>query len=244
MVKEKISGIYKIENTITHKVYIGQSCDIYTRWQHHIGRLKIGKHYNSHLQKSWDKYGSENFSFEILERCNKEQIDNRERFYIKKYNSTNYEYGYNLESGGSLYKTHSEETKRKISEGNKGKTCSDESKKRMSEIQKVAQRGKKLSDVTKRKIGEALKGRVYSDETIEKFRELHKRENLSYETRKKISEAAYKKVIQLTKDGNIVAEFDAIKFAEESTGINHSHISNVCKGKRKTAGGYIWKYAS
>lgn len=242
MAKEKICGIYQIKNNINNKVYIGQSCDIYTRWQHHLGRLNAGKHHSEHLQKSWDKYGSNNFSFEILEKCDPEQIDDRERFYIEKYNSTNSKFGYNLESGGSLYKTHSNETRKKISEGNKGKICSEESKKRMSEAQKIAQKGKKLSDETKQKIGVALKGRVYSQETIEKFRELHKRENLSDETIRKISEAAYKKVKQLTTDGVVINIFDAIKLAEEATGINHSHISSVCKGKRKTAGGYIWEY--
>ena len=63
----KICGIYKIENKINHKIYIGQSNDIETRWTHHKWELNNHKHSNNHLQKAWDKFGEENFIFEIVE---------------------------------------------------------------------------------------------------------------------------------------------------------------------------------
>ena len=63
LVMDIICGIYKIENRVNHKIYIGQSVDIYTRWYNHKHSLRNGIHYNKHLQKSWDKYGEENFEF-------------------------------------------------------------------------------------------------------------------------------------------------------------------------------------
>ena len=62
-------GIYKIENLINHKVYIGQSIDIAGRWLEHQIDLKGNRHRSRHLQFAWNKYGPENFSFEVLEEC-------------------------------------------------------------------------------------------------------------------------------------------------------------------------------
>ena len=59
--KKKISGIYKIENLINHKVYIGQSKDIKSRFNQHKSAET-----NKHLKHSFEKYGIENFSFEII----------------------------------------------------------------------------------------------------------------------------------------------------------------------------------
>lgn len=52
----------------------------------------------------------------------------------------------------------------------------------------------------------------------------------------------YKSVIQYSLDGEEIARYKTIMIAERMTGIHHPNISKVCIGKRKTAGGYIWKY--
>lgn len=92
--KKKISGIYKIENLINHKVYIGQSKDIKFRLYQH-------KHCesNKHLKCAFEKYGIENFSFEII----KETYDRNywEIFLIQIYHATDDNFGYNIEDGGS-----------------------------------------------------------------------------------------------------------------------------------------------
>lgn len=66
-----ISGIYKIENLINHNIYIGQSCNIYSRWYSHknIARKadKLIEEYEYPLYKAMRKYGIDNFSFEIIE---------------------------------------------------------------------------------------------------------------------------------------------------------------------------------
>ena len=93
-------GIYKITNTINNKVYIGQSIDIAKRWREHKRRAFVqNKEYNKYLYNAFRKYGLENFSFEIIKECPREQLDKLECFYIRQYNSCNELYGYN-ETGG------------------------------------------------------------------------------------------------------------------------------------------------
>lgn len=61
-----ISGIYKITNKVNGKFYIGSSNNIRKRWRHHKSNLKNGSHINIHLQRSYNKYGEESFSYEII----------------------------------------------------------------------------------------------------------------------------------------------------------------------------------
>ena len=68
--------------------------------------------------------------------------------------------------------------------------------------------------------------------------------HFSEEHKKKISDSKPKKsVLQFTNEGKFLAEYPSVMEAERITGCNHGNICECCKGKRKTAGGYIWKYA-
>ena len=90
-------GIYKITNLINQKSYIGQSISIEDRWKKHKNYpLKYSKY---PLYQAFNKYGIQNFSFEILELCDISQLNEKEIFYIKKYNT--YTIGYNQTLGGS-----------------------------------------------------------------------------------------------------------------------------------------------
>lgn len=91
---EKICGIYKITNKINQKCYIGQSVDIYNRWKKEISNS--AEKYS--IQYALQKYGIENFTFEILETCFPEQLNDREQYWINHYNS--YNNGYNETLGG------------------------------------------------------------------------------------------------------------------------------------------------
>lgn len=88
-------GIYKIENIINHKIYIGQSIKIMKRWNEHIN-----VECNSLIHKAIKQYGYNNFTFTILELCSKEELDRKEIDYIFKYNSVAPN-GYNVELGGN-----------------------------------------------------------------------------------------------------------------------------------------------
>ena len=90
----KITGIYKIENIVNHKVYIGQSVDVIERLKGHIKNEG-----NEHLRSSFEKYGFDNFSFEVIKQTY--DLDYWEIFLIQIYNATDNRYGYNIAIGGT-----------------------------------------------------------------------------------------------------------------------------------------------
>ena len=106
-------GIYKIENKVNGKVYIGQSIDIGNRLRQHRYRAfnqKDKKTYSLYLYAAIRKYGKDNFTYSIVELCDKSQLDERERYWISYYRSNEKGRGYNLSDGGDS-KYISEQTK-------------------------------------------------------------------------------------------------------------------------------------
>lgn len=94
-------GIYKITNKINGKSYIGQAIDIQTRWNKEKSRAfsPASNEYNRTLSKAFRKYGLDNFTFEILEECDTNLLDEREIYYIALYDT--YFNGYNDTTGGA-----------------------------------------------------------------------------------------------------------------------------------------------
>lgn len=96
----KTQGVYKIINKINGKVYIGSSKDISKRWCRHKADLRRNIHHSLHLQRAWNKYGEENFIFEIIEVLHNIELKDqfaKEQEYIDYYNACDYEYGYNVQ---------------------------------------------------------------------------------------------------------------------------------------------------
>lgn len=79
------SGIYKIVCSATQKIYIGQSIDVYKRWEEHLRDLRNNKHCNKFLQEDFLKYGEVSFDFSVISLCEVEVLDLLETHYIKKY---------------------------------------------------------------------------------------------------------------------------------------------------------------
>lgn len=93
-----IIGIYKITNQITGQCYIGQSNDISKRWKDHAKcGLGIDTPASNKLYKAMEEYGLDSFSWELIEKCKKEELNEKERYYIDLYDSCNY--GYNSNKG-------------------------------------------------------------------------------------------------------------------------------------------------
>jgi len=146
--------IYLTKNLVNGKIYIGQR--VYKNNNSDKEYLGSG----SILSKAIKKYGKENFERTTLEECeNQQNLDDREKYYISEYNSTNKEIGYNIRKGGRGYQSHSPKTCNKISEGLKLYFSNPENRKKQS---------RHVSEETRRKIGEAGKGRKKTEETIRK----------------------------------------------------------------------------
>ena len=114
---EKICGIYKITSP-TGKIYIGQSNNIARRWRFY---MDVKCKTQTRLYRSLLKYGSQNHVFEILEECDKNNLDELEIKYIDQFNSFDTEHGLNLRSGGMGGGRSSVETGNRISNSRLGK---------------------------------------------------------------------------------------------------------------------------
>jgi group I intron endonuclease len=144
------SGIYKIVNQVDGKFYIGSAISFRKRWNAHRSGLKRNIIYaNPHLQRAWNKYGEENFEFEVIEEVlDKSKLIEREQHYLDTLKP-----GYNIcpIAGSRL--------------GCKG-YCSEETKKKISEAAKQNHpfRGKHHSEETKRLLSSKAKGRIRTEE--------------------------------------------------------------------------------
>lgn len=99
--KALVCGVYKITNLETKEVYVGQSVDIVERWKQHCkNALGVGtSSATNKLYSSMQKYGLYNFTFEVLEECKSNELDEKEKIYISLYDS--YNFGLNGTKGNS-----------------------------------------------------------------------------------------------------------------------------------------------
>ena len=158
-------GIYLISNLINNKIYVGQSINIEKRWTQHKRELRNNIHENKRLQNAWNKYGEENFEFSIVEECDINQLNQREIYWISKFNSC--VNGYNLTSGGDGVVDPDEQTRLKMAFWT-GKTQSRSSNQKRSETLKKVVHTKEWVD----KIRLANTGKTPSDLCIQRNKEL------------------------------------------------------------------------
>lgn len=225
--------VYK-HTTPSGKVYIGitKKKPEY-RWESGSG-YKSNKHFYSAIKK----YGWDNIKHEIVcTGLSKWQACRVEQSLIEYFDSTNRDKGYNHSIGGecgSLGVHPSDETRKKLSEAHKGKRPSDECIMKAAE----AHRGKRLNDETRQKISMKLKGKPLSDNTREKMSETRKGKKVSEHVILAMTEATSKKVL-CVETGEV---YKSISEAGRQHGISFQAISNVCRGRSKTSGGYHWEY--
>ena len=255
-----MTGIYKIENKINGKVYIGKSKNIKKRWTGHICELNKNYHHNIHLQSAWNKYGEDNFIFEVLEECTEDVLSEKEIYYIGLYNSTNDLYGYNLAKGGEggnnlknrlseeEYKEYKEYVGKKISESfPRGE---DHFYAKLTEIQVIEIINKLQSGMKPKNIARMYNVSTNTIQDIKMHRTWkHLTKDIVFNN---ANNANYKRNIdnwrrnieQLKKDGTYIHTYTDANEASVVTGIPVKQIYNVCCGSKKSCHGYIFRYST
>lgn len=205
-------GIYKITSP-SSKVYIGQSRNIKKRWGDYSAHKKKQKDQTA-IFYSLKKYGKENHKFEVLEECSLEELNEREIYYIEKYDSVNK--GLNISRGGYYFwevnvgKKHKKETIDKMKEY-WAENAHPRSKETIAKISKT-----KLENP-----------RITTPEMIEKYRN---------------TSTSKKPISQFDLEGNHIKNFNSINEAARYLNIRNDGISACLRKKQKTAYGFIWKY--
>lgn len=263
------SGVYQIMNLHTGRSYIGSSVNITNRLAHHLNALKRGNHHCAYLQRSFNKWGEDAFSFNAIEYVNDTAtLIEREQFYIDSI-GINALFNTTPTAGSPLGVKRTAETRARVSAARKGKgignknalgsKASDELRAKRS----ANQLGYQWSEEARRKLSisktgtrhteetlEKLKGRVVSDETRAKLSAARLGSKVSQETIAKRTATAKergsvfrKAVCQVdAQTGEVILIFRSLTAASQQTSTNLSCISEVCHGKQKTAGGYGWRF--
>ena len=93
-------GIYKITNLITDECYVGQSVDVYKRWNDHCKcGLGIDTPPGNKLYKAIQEYGLDNFTFELLTECRQAELNEKEKYFIELYQADTFGYNGNMGVG-------------------------------------------------------------------------------------------------------------------------------------------------
>lgn len=246
----KACGIYCLTNTITGKRYVGQSINIESRLRCH---RRVTSQYTGLLQRSLLKHGPSCFDVRILATCDRDSLDEMERFWIDRLN-TLVPGGYNLDSGGTAGRVvsgetkqklsiiaksrppMSVETKRKIAAAGVGRTPTAETRKKLTAAQYA--RGPML-DETKAKISMARTGAVQSAETIEKKIASNVGKKRSIEVLLRFAISQMKGKLVKCSNGKTYA---SILEAHLDTGISKSKVRASCRRESSCPRGIAFRF--
>lgn len=238
----KISGIYKIENIFSNKIYIGQAKDIRKRLREHLEScIRQDKYENKPLISAWKKYGKDCLDFEIIEKCDISELDDKEIYWIAYYDS--HKNGYNMTSGGQ--------------KGFSGKDWSDEDRKYFSDIRNpkavlqidfdgnvikeywsIAQ-ASKLTGIDSRGIYSCCNRGI--SKTVGGYIWVYKEDYDSFDLEYHLNRKQKKPIEQYDMEGNFIKLYDYGTQVEED-GFSCSKINSCCNHNAMSAYGYIWKF--
>lgn len=242
------SGIYKITNIINGKMYIGSSNNCKRRLKEHFSKLRCNKHYNKKLQFAFNKYGENNFNFNIIEYV--EDVNlllEREQYYLntllfadtdcKIFKKLSYNLNYKAERGGSYDFT--DEMLKNRAERFKG--------------DKNPMFGVKLSEEMKKQISDSLFDKYSGDKSFNyKGGYVKPKNKLELNTTIDTTQTNFVKSRQSEKSGKIILQYNSemvliqkwssIKSASDKLNISRSSIKSCCEGISRHAGFFIWRY--
>lgn len=249
-------GIYRIINLITNKYYIGSASHPTKRQGNHFEQLRTNKHFNKRLQNAFNKHGEENFIWELLENCEKEELLIREQYYlntllfaqefINKQNKKFYELGYNINpiAGSPKGLKRSEETKAKIRANRlkQGKLplrgFTDEARQMYKNMFIKLHNEKRILPRRFTEEQRKEKSLWMKDQYLKGLRQ----NPLTPENIRKGVLLRIKPVLQFDKEGNFINEYESACEAARKLNFNNKNISACCKGNKKTYMGFVWKF--
>jgi group I intron endonuclease len=152
-------GVYKITHQDSGDCYVGSSLRLRSRIRGHRKGLRVNKHENQHLQNAWNKYGSDAFTYSVLEYVPTGAVIPREQFWMDTLHPV-----YNIakiagSNAGNKLGPMSQSQKDKIGAANRGKVASQETRDFLSSIRK----GVPKSQAFKDNLSRVLTGRVPTD---------------------------------------------------------------------------------
>jgi group I intron endonuclease len=259
--------VYRITNKLNGKCYIGKTVNS-TRFSVHISKaIKTGV--KTLIGNAIRKNGADAFIYEIIEPCNSDkELNEREIFYIDFYKTFHSDGGYNLTKGGDggHKRFVSIETRLKIIAANTGRPCAPETKKKISDAQKgrklspehaaalkagILRAGNKVTPERRRKQSLAMKGRPKSPEHIKKAADAKRGKKLSIEHRNNSTEGKRRywyenkrrSIVAVGADNNKII-FEEVSIAAIQVGVSRSSIYRCLRGEAKKTGGMTWSYVN
>lgn len=239
-------GIYMIHNKINNKVYIGQTVDIDNRWMQHRSRLRCQNHENKHLQAAYNLYGEDAFEYVLLEECERNELNEKEIFYIQYYDS--YKTGYNQDLGGQGCKgyKHSEDEILKMRQVQNPKAVL-----RLDSNLSIIDEWVSCSHAAKT-LGFSARGikaccnRENRQKTIGGFYWVYKEEYenniIDWDYYLNINKSSAKRVSQFDMHMNLVKIWDSIYQSQVVGGYLTSEVSAVCNYRKRSYQGFIWRF--
>lgn len=210
--------VYKVTNKETEEVYVGITTkSIEDRKKDHLKKSIKGKSYA--FQNAIATYGADAFKWEQIDTAaTTDELAQKEKEYILEYNSK--EQGYNSDSGGGIQKTVYQYDIKTGLLLNKHPN--------LTIAGAVINLSKQDLSSVCLSVNKSSGGFYWSYDCYDKF-------PLSKDRRKK-------RVHQYNLQGEYIDEFVSVSEAAKLTGYNKSSIAKVCRGERKSCGGYLWKY--
>lgn len=231
------SGIYCILNIINSKIYVGSTVDLKTREQTHFSHLRNKAHHNQYLQSAFNKYGENNFIFTVLEFVEDTTIlIQKEQLYIQKF-SPDVLYNINPNAASNLGIKHKNAHKNNCKvyqfsmDGvliKEWKSIDDAATSLNIPWQNIRRMCEKTTMI--------VNNVEYLSKSAGGFAWSYDKNCVVPQYKNK------KKVGQYTIDGIFIKEYESTTEAQKQLKFTHLHVSDVCKGKRKSSGGFIWKY--
>lgn len=209
--------IYLVKNQQNKIVYVGQQ----------IGTKSLDEYKGSGLllNRAYNKYGKDYFKQEIVEYCDIDELNNKEKLYIKQYN-TKFPHGYNLTEGG---------------DGNKGLKFTKEQKQKISQNKK----GQKYPKEHGEKIRQAKLGKKRDPETINKIIQTKASKHnikIDLSLKNQARSNSQKTILQYDLQSNLLNEYQSAQEAGRCLGKSGNSIADCASGRQSTAYGFVWKY--